>query len=192
MYSDWPYNKIPNYLQTYYMIGLSYHVEDSVHHLFFPAQNDFFEMLLHHYITIILIVGSYMYAHWNVGIIVMIQMDNGDIVTGLVKAIYDFAPATIVIPVYLSVLSSWIYFRDIVYSYEVIWTGSMFGRWHFDGNSSTQFIYQCLLVGLLILNVYWTILFFRMGMRFICKGEIKDLQNNIKEKKAGKPPKKIA
>lgn len=190
LYSDWPYNRIPRYLQLYYMIGLSYHVEDTVHHLFVPAQNDFFEMLLHHYITIILIVGSYMYAHWNVGIIVMIQMDNGDIVAGLIKAIYDFAPAPIVLFVYLFVVGSWIYFRDIAYAYEVIWTGSMFGRWHFDDNGSPQFIYQWLLTGLLILNVYWTILFFRMGLRFIFKGEIKDLQNKIKDKKPSQAAKK--
>lgn len=76
--SDWPYNPLPRFLKLYYMIGLSYHFEDTVHHLFHPAQNDFFEMLLHHYITLLLIVGSYMTGMWNSGIGVMIQMDNGD------------------------------------------------------------------------------------------------------------------
>jgi hypothetical protein len=65
LYSDWPFNKIPYLLRAYYMIGLSYHVEATLHHLVHPAQNDFYEMLLHHYITIILIVGSYMSSYWN-------------------------------------------------------------------------------------------------------------------------------
>lgn len=77
-YSDWPYNQMPDYVKLYYMVGLSYHLEVTIMHFFLPAQNDFFEMLLHHYITILLIVGSYKTAWWNVGINVMIQMDNGD------------------------------------------------------------------------------------------------------------------
>ena len=76
--SDWPYNKVPRMLKLYYMIGMSYHFEDTIHHLFHPASNDFFEMLLHHYITLLLITGSYMTNKWNYGINVMIQMDNGD------------------------------------------------------------------------------------------------------------------
>jgi len=33
-----------------------------------------------------------------------------------------------------------------------------------------------------MLNVYWTVLFFRMGYRFISKGEVKDLQNPVEDK----------
>jgi len=73
--SDWPYNKVPNLYKMYYMIGMSYHLEDTVSHFFHPIQNDFFEMLLHHYITIMLVMGSHMISTWNFGIIVMIQMD---------------------------------------------------------------------------------------------------------------------
>mmetsp|Transcript_5128 Transcript_5128/g.5868 ORF Transcript_5128/g.5868 Transcript_5128/m.5868 type:complete len:122 (-) Transcript_5128:418-783(-) len=73
--SDWPFNEFPRYFKLYYMIGLSYHFEDSIAHFFHPIQNDFFEMLLHHYITIMLISCSYMLSFWNLGIVVMIQMD---------------------------------------------------------------------------------------------------------------------
>mmetsp|Transcript_18907 Transcript_18907/g.16749 ORF Transcript_18907/g.16749 Transcript_18907/m.16749 type:complete len:219 (-) Transcript_18907:459-1115(-) len=73
--SEWPFINPPRLFKLYYMIGLSYHFEDAVSHFFHPAQNDFFEMLLHHYITIMLIVWSYMLSFWNLGIIVMIQMD---------------------------------------------------------------------------------------------------------------------
>ena len=73
--SDWPFNQFPRYFKLYNMIGLSYHFEDAVSHFFHPIQNDFFEMLLHHYITIMLIVTAHMLSLWNFGIIIMIQMD---------------------------------------------------------------------------------------------------------------------
>ena len=88
--SDWPYNKVPQYLKVYYMINMSYHIEDLLFHLIHPAQSDFFEMLMHHYVTLLLITGSYMTNVWNSGINVMIQMDNGDIFVGVIKAFMDF------------------------------------------------------------------------------------------------------
>lgn len=143
--SDWPYNQIPRYLKLYYMIGMSYHFEDTVHHLFHPAQNDFFEMLLHHYITVLLIVGSYMTGQWNFGINVMIQMDNGDCFGGAIKAFMDFVPVPVVMINYLLILYSWIYFRIYAFAYEVIWQGSMHCRWHNDKFRAPQGVYQMLL-----------------------------------------------
>lgn len=185
--SDWPYNRKPHYLKLYYMIGLSYHVEDTLVHFFHPAQNDFWEMLLHHYITIMLIVGSYMTAQWNWGIMVMIQMDNGDAIGGMIKAFVDFMPIPFVLTWFIGVVSSWIYFRDFVFAYEIFGFGAMMGRWYSGSRPAPIFQFNCLLVGLWILNLYWTFLFFRMGLRFITKGEVKDLQNPIEdlsEKKA--------
>lgn len=183
VYSDWPYNKFPRFLKLYYMIGLSYHFEDTVSHFFHPIQNDFFEMLLHHYITIMLIVMSYMSSFWNFGIMVMIQMDNGDAIVGCIKAFMDITSTPIVLANYLLMLSSWIYFRDFVYAYEVVWTGSMSGQFRINDDSSIMPPFIALLIGLLILNLYWTMLFFRMGYRFISKGEAKDLQNPIEDTK---------
>lgn len=175
--SDWPYNKMPNLLTLYYMIGLSYHVEDAIHHFYVPAQNDFFEMLLHHYITVVLIACSYMTQHWNFGINVMIQMDNGDIFVGSIKAFMDFGPSYIVLPNYFILVGTWIYFRVFVYTYEVIWHGALSRRAISDLTTNYQTYFQFLLLGLLLLNIYWSILFMRIGIRLAKKGTLKDMQN---------------
>ena len=96
MGSDWPYNRVPRCLKVYYMMNFSYHLEDLLAHLIHPAQNDFFEMLLHHYITLMLVAGSYMTNVWNSGINAMIQMDNGDFFVGVVKTFIDVIPAVAV------------------------------------------------------------------------------------------------
>ena len=99
--SDWPYNKVPRCLKVYYMVNMSYHIEALLSHFIHPAQNDFFEMLLHHFVTLMLSIGSYMTNEWNSGINVMIQMDNGDIFVGVVKAFMDFSGPAFVFSVYL-------------------------------------------------------------------------------------------
>lgn len=188
--SDWPYNKLPRYLKLYYMVNMSYHVEDTLHHLFQPAQNDFFEMLLHHYITVMLVIGSYMINFWNSGINVMIQMDNGDAFVSFIRSFMDIWPVTLPFIAYLCAVFSWIYFRIYLFAYEVIWKGSLVGRWRFDHNANHQNAMQILLIGLLILNIYWTLLFLRMGFRLLRKGEVKDIQNNLDDRK--KYPSKVA
>lgn len=177
MGSDWPYNIPPRGLKVYYMIGLSYHIEDIIHHLVAPAQNDFFEMLLHHYITILLVGGSYLTSIWNSGINVMVQMDNGDIFVGVLRAFLSIAPTSLIFTAYLGLLASWLYFRVFVFSYEIVWGGGFIGRWRCDHIQNQQICFQILNVVLLMLNIYWSILFFRMGYRLLTKGEVKDIQN---------------
>ena len=98
----------------------------------------------------------------------------------------DFTSTPIVLINYFLILYSWIYFRDFVYAYEVVWKGSMFGKWNLGGSTNSQLAFICLLIGLLILNLYWTFLFFRMGYRFVSKGEVKDLQNPVEDIKKAK------
>jgi hypothetical protein len=138
LYSDWPYNKLPKYLKLYYMAGMSYHVSDMINLLVHPAQSDFFEMLLHHYITIVLIVGSFMTNVWNSGINVMIQMDNSEILIGTLRCFLDIWHIGIIFPLFLVLVASWIYFRVFVFSLEVIWDGSLSTRWRFDNNLNHQ------------------------------------------------------
>ncbi|CAI2373179.1 unnamed protein product [Moneuplotes crassus] len=191
LYSDWPYQEMPRHLKLYYLIGLSYHAEDTIAHFFHPIQNDFFEMLLHHYITLMLVLGSYMTSFWNIGLIVMIQMDNGDAIGSACKAFMDFVPVPVVLINYLMILFSWIYFRDIIFAIETFWQGCLFGQVLINGETSFHIYSIILLMGLILLNLYWTFLFFRMGYRFISKGEVKDLQNPIEDLKNKKLKEKI-
>ena len=99
--SDWPYNQPPRLMKVYYMMGISYHSSDMIHLFLKSAQKDFFEMLLHHYISIMLIIGSYMTNFWNSGINVMLQMDSGEIFVGLLRSFNDVWPTFILVPLFV-------------------------------------------------------------------------------------------
>lgn len=179
--SDWPFGRQPNYLKFYYMLGISYHTSDMVHLFLNSAQKDFFEMLLHHYITIMLIIGSYMTNFWNSGINVMIQMDAAECFVGVLRAFNDILPNWLIGIIFFFCNWCWVYFRLIVYTYEVIIQGSMIGRWRFDYNTNHQTTMQILLMILLALNAYWQFLFLNMFYRLIFKGENKDIQNPVED-----------
>ncbi|CAI2374695.1 unnamed protein product [Moneuplotes crassus] len=189
--SDWPFNKQPRLLKLYYMAGISYHTSDMIHLFLNSAQKDFFEMLLHHYITIMLIIGSYMTNFWNSGINVMLQMDVGEIFVGSLRCINDIWSPLICVPLFVVMNIFWVYLRIIVFAKEVIIEGSMIGRWRFDQNTSHQTSMQVLLMILLLLNCYWQILFFNMLYRAVFKGDTKDYQNPVEDIKTREDSKKI-
>ena len=76
-------------------------------------------------------------------------------------------------------LSSWIYFRVFIFTKEVIWEETMAGRWRIDDSPLHQNTIQILLFFLLVLNVYWAVLILKSGLRFLKKGDAKDMQNPV-------------
>jgi len=177
--SNWPYNDQPRFLKFYYMAGVGYHLSDTINLFLKEAQSDFFEMLLHHYLTLLLIVGSYTTSSWSLGIIVMIQMDCGEIFVGFLRCFNDIWPTWIIIPLFLALNYFWIYFRIFVFTVEIIGTF----RWRGIFDNTTYFlpVMQLLCFILLFLNCYWQILFFRIGYRLIFKGDAKDIQNPVED-----------
>jgi len=132
VFSDWPFTEMPKYLKFYYMWSLSYYLEDLVFHLFQSPNSDYFEMILHHIITAMLIFSSYFNGFWNIGIFVLMQMDAADIFVGWIRIILDYANKWYIFTVYLGIMAGFLYFRLIVYTYCVLWKFGLGGRLSVD------------------------------------------------------------
>lgn len=180
--SDWPYNNIPKYLKFYYMLSLSYYCEDMIEHIFKSPNFDYFEMILHHIITMMLIFCSYFNSFWNFGIFVLMQMDLADIFIGLIRVFMDFINKYITFLIYIGILWGFIHFRILAYVYCILFKFSMRARVSIDNYSHTVTIISILLVSLLALNIYWLILLLRMGFRLVFHGKAQDLQNVVTKK----------
>ena len=115
MFGNWPYTNKPTMMKTYYMLSLSYYTEDLMTHFLLPPNYDFWEMVLHHVITGMLIVGSYINGFWNIGIFVLVQMDVEDIFIGLVRIYMDFSSVLTNSLIYFFIMGSWIWLRFIAY-----------------------------------------------------------------------------
>ena len=117
VFSDWPYTEIPKYIRFYYMMSISYYLEDLFIHIIRPPNSDYFEMIMHHIVAMMLIFTSYMNHFWNIGMFVLMQMDIADVFVGLIRVCIDFAPNIVLFFIYLSIMISWFYFRFIAYVY---------------------------------------------------------------------------
>ena len=74
-FGNYPYTPMPSLMKFYYMLSLSYYVEDGITHLVQTPKFDYWEMVLHHVITGMLIFSSFMNGFWVTGIFVLFQMD---------------------------------------------------------------------------------------------------------------------
>ena len=84
MFSNLPFPEIKTSMKYYYLISMAYHVESTIDHPLARPKNDFYEMLMHHTLTILLIGFSWTSGFQQIGVVVMLVMDNADIFVGLV------------------------------------------------------------------------------------------------------------
>lgn len=182
VFSDWPYTTMPKYLKFYYVMSVSYYLEDVCLHIVRPPNSDYFEMILHHIVAMMLIFASYINGFWNIGIFVLMQMDIADVFVGIIRVVIDFAPSIALFLIYLGIMGSWFYFRFIAYVYCVLWKFGLGGRLSVDGSTRVVPIIDFLLISLLGLNIYWFILLFQMGCRLVFKNKRHDLQQVVTQK----------
>lgn len=84
MQLDFPTLWTPLGIKAYYILSLTYHLDNTLIHLSSTPQNDFYEMLCHHLATLIMISFSWVVGLTNVGVHVMFLMDNADFFVGLI------------------------------------------------------------------------------------------------------------
>jgi len=115
-----------------YVIKLAYHCyEMVVNMLFHRDRKDFSEFLLHHILTIVLILYSYTANLRPVGSVVMFIMDFSDIFVAIFKMTIDVSDS-IQLYTFLSMMITWFYFRIWHYPIYVIWPN------HFGVQASTH------------------------------------------------------
>lgn len=174
-----PYqSQMPNQ-QFYYLIQLSYHLHSLVFQIYLSHREDFWEMALHHTVTIALIFGSYVMGEQRVGTLVLIVHDIGDVTSYLVKFMVDTDFTKTTLSFYGLLLATWGYTRLYVYPAVIIATISNDAPESCVGGNTNITIFKGLLWCLFGLHCYWYTLFLAMGYHYIIKKKTKDLQDCI-------------
>lgn len=155
---NYPYTPMPNGLKFYYMLSISYYIQDGIEHIFMTPKFDFWEMILHHVITSLLLFSSYMNGLWIIGAHILPMMDFEDIWIGLIRAFMDCGNRIVIIVTYAMIMTSWIYLRFFVSTYVILISFSFTSRVTIDNNFNLCLANTILLFILQGLNIYWFIL----------------------------------
>jgi len=169
------HQSITQEMKWYYYMELSFYVSLLISQFTDTKRKDFFQLFVHHILTIILIIGSYIIAHFRFGAIIMLLHDSSDYwLEGAKIANYaktqKLCDILFVVFAVTFFLSRWVYFP-----FWVMWT-------FINDNSSVSgplqsyitfpyiFLYMC--IGLLFLHFYWGFLIANMVYKFTVAGKV--------------------
>ena len=146
------------YVRTVFLVSIGHHVERTLEQLFQAKRiQGFWTMLLHHVLTINLMIQCFAHRQYFFGIPILFIHDLTDINLKLVKIVREIKPwKPSTIPVYLCLCGVWFITRNYIFNLEIViplWTSVIFD---FVANKMYSHIFASCGVGILmILNTYW-------------------------------------
>jgi hypothetical protein len=163
---------MPLDLITLFMGSLGYHLHSTIYHCFFvERRGDFGEMLLHHTLTLWLMVLSYIDGYSRIGLLIVFLNDVPDIFVYLTKSLGDTIFLKSSIAAYVGLLFSYGYFRLVVFPV------SLLPSLLYESNFSPlgRYLYIGFLCCLTLLHAHWFLLLVRIGVNLATTGSRRDI-----------------
>ncbi|KJH46548.1 Longevity-assurance protein [Dictyocaulus viviparus] len=199
---EYPFHSIDDSVWWYYMIETSFYYSLLLASFFDVKRSDFWQLIVHHFITIGLLSTSFAINFVRVGTLVLISHDLGDILLEFTKLTrYDRKLKVLTNACFCVFLIIWIITRLIYYPFVVVQSAL------FDAASLIQPDYDLLditevgfvaihcettfkhkpyaprviifmLFVLLILHIFWTALIMKVIVKAISQGEAGDVRSD--------------
>uniref|UniRef100_A0AC35TS23 TLC domain-containing protein n=1 Tax=Rhabditophanes sp. KR3021 TaxID=114890 RepID=A0AC35TS23_9BILA len=183
-WTNWPYQHINDKVWTYYMIEIGFYWALLFSQIFFDIKrSDFWQMILHHGITIFLLFISFSINFVRVGTLVLISHDFTDIFIEFAKLIRYAGWNTTLEYFFVIFMIVWIGTRLVYYPfwiiYSVVFDAPALIEKTYSWTNITQSpivprILLGMLLGLLVLHIFWTILLVNIAIKSIKGGELGD------------------
>eukprot|EP00347_Sterkiella_histriomuscorum_P006081 403354139 len=157
---NYPCVKVPKHLDDVYVLKLSYHLYELCYSILFHRdRRDFPEYILHHIITMVLILFSYSLNMLTLGAVIMFVADFTDCFVSLFKITADVMNDRVQFVTAAAMIISWTYFR--------IWffPSQLMTAWYIQSSQSPHYVFQqtyvfffAFLCGLQTLHIFWLFL----------------------------------
>lgn len=159
--SNWPY--VDSYkISVFYMLALGHHLERFVKEIVYNLyDSNFWTMIFHHFLTVMLIWLSFYMKHTCSGIAVMFIHDTSDVLIYFCRFAREIKGPfhTIALTIYIPMICFWFYSRVFIFAKEILYQAVIIGvplmpEWsHNYSNASFFFLFALSL--LMVLNVFW-------------------------------------
>lgn len=178
----WPDQKIKLKLKAVYMYAAGFYTYSIFALLFWETRrSDFGVSLSHHIATAFLIMLSYIFRFARVGSIVLAIHDASDVFLEMGKMSRYSDCEWLAAFSFILFAASWVVLRLIYFPFWIIWSTSyevvltLDKEKHEVDGPIYYYVFNSLLISLLVLHIYWWVLIFRMIVKQIqAKGHIGD------------------
>ncbi|KXS18068.1 longevity-assurance protein [Gonapodya prolifera JEL478] len=178
-FGNWPAEIFPmgQSLRNYYTCIAAHYLYSTYSHFTEPKLKDFWEMFVHHLVTLFLIGGSWAYGFHRVGVFVMILHDISDPFMELAKAANYMGAQMAANILFVSFAISFIVSRMYVYPKYVLGGviyDSVYSEGDHIGFGDNTIVYTFLIPLLVLqaLHAFWSFLIVRMIVDSIIAGGV--------------------
>ncbi|KAH9292357.1 hypothetical protein KI387_012354, partial [Taxus chinensis] len=164
----WPDQKVKTKLKTLYVYAAGFYTYSFFAAIFWETRrSDFVLTILHHVATVVVIILSYVLRFARIGSVVLAIHDATDVIMEFSKMLryigYDFLPSI----TFVIFAISWFVLRLVYFPIWIIWSTSYevlltLDRSKFRSGPIYYYVFNTLLICLLILNIYWGFLICRV------------------------------
>ena len=185
-------------LKAYYLLYAARYSQGMVSVFIEHKRKDFWEMLVHHFVTVSLIGISYVYGWNRVGAVVMILLDPADVPLHIAKQFKYVGDARggstqkimqsgadlffVIFMLLFAVM------RLGIYPY-VVWSAHVEGREYFSYGFGTWTCIALLYI-LLLLQIHWFVLILKVAIKVITSGAAEDVRSDEDDEDGGSTLKK--
>ncbi|KAK9112784.1 hypothetical protein Scep_020303 [Stephania cephalantha] len=165
-FEGWPNQELKLPLMLYYLCQCGFYVYSIAALLTWETRRkDFFIMMSHHIVTVLLIGFSYITSFFRVGSVILALHDASDVFLEAAK-LFKYSEKEFAASVCFGLFAiSWFILRLIIFPFWVIRSSSIDAIEAMDTYSSPRLLYysfNTMLVTLLVFHVYWWILIYSM------------------------------
>ena len=147
--------------------------------------DDFWEMFVHHTLTITLYGGLIMQNQMRIGLIVSFIHNVTDILAGVTRGFSQTRFSTATVVTFLSCVVVWMYFRNFALPIVTFacWTLADYSL-ELDQYYLLHYILSSFLTVLCVMHIYWTSLFLKMIYTFAFTSSTENIINPVTKSKA--------
>ena len=170
-----------------FLISTGHHLERSYSHLRYKQNaGDFWTMILHHLITVTMMVNCFGHRQFVVGIPILLLHDMSDFFVSLMRIAREIKPwKKYTMLFYFSFIIVWLITRNFIFNIEICWPLWSKEFWNLSIDEDLNHIFGCLGIGILmILDTFWLFSALRGGYKKIVQNQdVNKFEGEIVDKK---------
>ncbi|KAI4318615.1 hypothetical protein MLD38_032294 [Melastoma candidum] len=166
----WPNQELKLSIKLIYMCQCGFYVYSIVALLVWETRRkDFSVMMSHHVITVFLIGYSYLTRFFRIGSVILALHDASDVFLEAAK-VFKYSENEVGASILFGLFAiSWVVLRLVIFPFWVIRASSYYFVEHVplteSYNTLRYYIFNTLLLSLLVFHIYWWVLIYSMIMR---------------------------
>lgn len=177
---DYPHHSITNDIWWYYMIELGFYWSLTFSQFMDIKRKDFFQMFVHHIVTIMLLTFSWTSNLFRIGSLVLVIHDFADVPLEAAKMAKYINKQKLADGLFAIFTIAWIISRLGLYPYRIIYS-TMFEAITIVPMFPAYYVFNGLLCALQILHIVWTWLIIKIAYQAFTVDGVKDLRSDSDE-----------